>query len=84
MAPKVKSFHLRTGLSDELAEHLACETLLMMWRRASEFDRSQTTAIRWMYSVMRDVRIRWGTDPRFPSSASVRQDDRQTGDGPMS
>src|SRR4051812_31865498 len=37
-APRVKSFLIRTGSTDELAEELAQEALVTVWRKATLFD----------------------------------------------
>jgi RNA polymerase sigma-70 factor (ECF subfamily) len=56
-APKVKSYLLRLGLPAARTEELAQETLLVVWRRAAQFDPASTGAAAWIFTIARNLRI---------------------------
>ena len=56
-APRVKSFLLRLAADDALAEELAQEVLLTVWRKAHLFDRRQASASTWIFRIARNKRI---------------------------
>jgi RNA polymerase sigma-70 factor (ECF subfamily) len=56
-APRVKSYLLTLGCKPELAEDLAQETLLTVWRKASYFDPSRASASTWVFTIARNLRI---------------------------
>lgn len=56
-APRVKAYLKRVGASDEVAEDLAQETLLAVWRRASQFDRRKAALSTWVFTIARNKRI---------------------------
>lgn len=56
-APKLKGFVMGQGLSAAEAEDLAQDALLSVWRKAHLFDASKATAVTWIYSIARNLRI---------------------------
>ena len=56
-APRVKYFLIRQGTSVELAEELAQEALLTVWRKADYFAKSRGTAASWIFAIARNLRI---------------------------
>ncbi len=56
-APKVKAFVMGQGMSAQEAEDLAQEALLSVWRKAHMFDASKASAVTWIYSIARNLRI---------------------------
>ena len=56
-APRVKGYLLKIGASNELAEDLAQETLLKVWRKAKLFDPSKASASTWIFTIARNLRI---------------------------
>jgi RNA polymerase sigma-70 factor (ECF subfamily) len=56
-APKVKSYLLRLGLPASRAEELAQETMLVVWRRAAQFDPASSGAAAWIFTIARNLRI---------------------------
>jgi RNA polymerase sigma-70 factor (ECF subfamily) len=56
-APRVKSYLLRLGASQEAAEELAQETLMIVWRRAGAFDPGRAAASTWIFTIARNLRI---------------------------
>jgi RNA polymerase sigma-70 factor (ECF subfamily) len=56
-APRVKSYMLRLGAEPSLAEELAQETLLAVWRKAAAFDRAKAAPSTWIFTIARNLRI---------------------------
>jgi RNA polymerase sigma-70 factor (ECF subfamily) len=56
-APRVKSYLLRLGASPALAEDLAQEAMLSIWRKAALFDPSKASAATWIFTIARNLRI---------------------------
>jgi len=55
--PRVKSFLMRSGTTDSLAEELAQETMLRVWRRASSFDPAVGAPSTWIFVIARNLRV---------------------------
>ncbi len=56
-APRLKSFFLRSGADSGLAEELAQETLLAVWRKAALFDPERAQLSTWIFTIARNLRI---------------------------
>lgn len=56
-APKLKAFVMGQGLPAQEAEDLAQDALLNVWRKAHLFDPTKATAVTWIYSIARNLRI---------------------------
>jgi RNA polymerase sigma-70 factor (ECF subfamily) len=56
-APRVKSYLLRLGASPALADDLAQEAMLTIWRKAALFDPSKASASTWIFTIARNLRI---------------------------
>jgi RNA polymerase sigma-70 factor (ECF subfamily) len=56
-APRIKAYLVRTGSDDALADELAQETLLSVWRKAASFDPSRATAAAWIFTIARNLRV---------------------------
>jgi RNA polymerase sigma-70 factor (ECF subfamily) len=56
-APRVKAYLLRLGASSALAEDLAQEALLNLWRKAHLFDPAKASAATWLFTIARNLRI---------------------------
>lgn len=56
-APRVKSYLLRLNADDALAEEIAQEVMLTVWRKAGQFDRAQASASTWIFRIARNKRI---------------------------
>lgn len=57
MAPRVKTYLMRKGATPEVAEDVAQETMLTVWRKASYFDPSRANAMTWIFTIARNLRI---------------------------
>ncbi len=66
-APRVKAYLIRQGVSPELAEDLAQETLVRVWRRAATFNPVQATASAWIFAISRNLWIDHLRRERHPS-----------------
>jgi RNA polymerase sigma-70 factor, ECF subfamily len=70
-APRVKSYLMRVGTPAALAEELAQETMLSVWRKAALFDADRASASTWIFTIARNLRIdaaRRMRDPRTIAS----------------
>jgi RNA polymerase sigma factor (sigma-70 family) len=56
-AQRVKSFLLRFGTDMSLAEEIAQEAMIMVWRRAETYDPRQSAASTWIFTIARNKRI---------------------------
>jgi RNA polymerase sigma-70 factor (ECF subfamily) len=54
--PRIKSFMLKQGADPALAEELAQETLVLVWRKASLYNASKGSATTWIYTIARNLR----------------------------
>lgn len=58
-APRVKSFLIRSGLADAVAEEVTQEVMIAVWRKASCFDPGRAGASTWVFTIARNRRIDW-------------------------
>ncbi len=56
-APKLKSYFRRYGWEDAIAEDMAQDVLLAVWRKAVQFDPVRASAAGWIYAIARNLRI---------------------------
>ncbi len=56
-APRIKGFLVRGGANEALAEELAQETMVVLWRRAASFDPARAQVSTWLYTIARNLRI---------------------------
>lgn len=56
-APRLKTSLSRMGLPASVAEDLAQETLLTVWRKAGQFDPDRASAAAWVFTIARNLRI---------------------------
>jgi RNA polymerase sigma-70 factor (ECF subfamily) len=56
-APRVKSYLMQLGLDAGSAEELAQEVLLVVWRKAAQYDPERATAAAWIFTIARNLRI---------------------------
>jgi RNA polymerase sigma-70 factor (ECF subfamily) len=68
-APRLKSFFLRAGAGPELAEDLAQETMLAVWRKAGLFDPARAQVSTWIFTIARNLRIDAQRRTRDPAAA---------------
>lgn len=74
-APRIKGYFLRLGVPAELAEELAQETLVALWRKAQSFDPTRASVATWLYTIARNKRIdRARRDRRIDATADDMTD----------
>jgi RNA polymerase sigma-70 factor, ECF subfamily len=56
-ALRIKGYLMRTGTAAEVAEEIAQEAMLSVWRKAATFDASRASASTWIYTIARNLRI---------------------------
>ena len=56
-APRVKSYLLRLGADSALAEEIAQDVRVTVWRKAGLFDRAQASVSTWIFRIARNRRI---------------------------
>ncbi|MGO4394487.1 sigma-70 family RNA polymerase sigma factor [Variovorax sp. M-6] len=56
-APRVKAYLMRRGSAEGLAEELAQETLIGVWRKAAMFDPRQAGVSTWIFTIARNLRV---------------------------
>ena len=56
-APRVKSFMLRSGLSDSAADEIAQETLMTVWRKAGQYKPEKAAVSTWIFTIARNNKI---------------------------
>lgn len=55
--PRVKAYMMRLGSDPNVAEDLAQETLLMVWRKAGLYSVEKGSAVTWIFTIARNLRI---------------------------
>ena len=56
-APRVKAFLVRSGCTPELAEEMAQEAMVNVWRKAAAFDPSRAGLSTWIFTIARNLRV---------------------------
>ena len=56
-APRLKGFLMRSNTPSAGAEELAQEALLVVWRKAEQYDRNKAGASAWIFTIARNLRI---------------------------
>lgn len=56
-APRIKSYMMRQGTDAALAEELAQETLLTVWRKAALYSPEKGNPSTWIFTIARNLRI---------------------------
>jgi RNA polymerase sigma-70 factor, ECF subfamily len=56
-APRIKSFLMRTGSTGAIAEEIAQDAMLAVWRKAATFDTSRASVSTWIFTIARNLRI---------------------------
>ena len=56
-APRVKSYALRLGCSEIMAEDVAQQTLVKVWQKSNLFDETKASASTWIFRIARNLRI---------------------------
>ena len=57
IAPRIKAYMMKLGASPDTAEEIAQETLITVWRKSVQFDRQKSSAVTWIFTIARNLRI---------------------------
>jgi RNA polymerase sigma-70 factor, ECF subfamily len=56
-APRVKSYVFKLGSDETMAEEIAQQTLVQVWRKADLFDEQKAAASTWIFTIARNLRL---------------------------
>ncbi len=56
-APRIKAYLLKLGAGASLADDLAQEAMISVWRKAALFDPAKASASTWIFTIARNLRI---------------------------
>ncbi len=56
-APRVKSFLMKGGTAEDVADELAQETMLTVWNKAPSYNPAQSGASTWIFTIARNKKI---------------------------
>jgi RNA polymerase sigma-70 factor (ECF subfamily) len=56
-APRLVAFLARGGVTRDVAEEIAQETMIAVWRKASLYDSSQSGVATWVFTIARNCRV---------------------------
>jgi RNA polymerase sigma factor (sigma-70 family) len=56
-APRIKAYLLKMGAGGALADDLAQEAMVTLWRKAALFDPGKASAATWVFTIARNLRI---------------------------
>ena len=56
-AGRVKAVLIKAGAPPDMAEEVAQEVLVLVWRKATQFDRNRASVATWIYTIARNRRI---------------------------
>ena len=74
LAPRIKSYFMRSGMLGPASEELVQETMLAVWRKASLFDPAQAGVSTWVYTIARNRRIDFQRREGRQTSLSTEMD----------
>jgi RNA polymerase sigma-70 factor, ECF subfamily len=57
IGPRLRSFMLRQGADEDLAEDLTQETLATVWRKAGHYSSEKGSPVTWIFTIARNLRI---------------------------
>ena len=57
--PRIKGFMMRKGANSDLAEDLAQDTMITVWRKAHMYSRDKGSVSTWIFTIARNRRIDW-------------------------
>jgi len=57
LAPRIKGYLIRNGTGSDVAEELAQETMVTVWRKAALFDPARAQVSTWVFTIARNLRV---------------------------
>ncbi|MEJ7932483.1 sigma-70 family RNA polymerase sigma factor [Ramlibacter sp. AN1015] len=86
-APRIKGYLVRSGMPAQVAEDLAQEAMVILWRRADTFDPQRAALSTWLFTITRNLRLdhhrranSHGSAGRLDHDIDVWDGERQTAD----
>lgn len=73
-APRLKTFLMRSGTRPELAEELAQEAMVQVWRKAASFDPARAQVSTWIYTIARNLCIDTARRDRITPTCTTLDD----------
>jgi RNA polymerase sigma-70 factor (ECF subfamily) len=75
-APRIKSQAMRFSIDASVAEDIAQDAMLAVWRRAKQFDPGRGTASAWVFTIATNARIdRMRRDRHIANSVEIEGDE---------
>jgi RNA polymerase sigma-70 factor (ECF subfamily) len=76
-APRVKAYLMRLGTPEGLAEELAQETMVNVWRKAPSFAPEKAGVSTWVFTIARNLRVDYfrRQDHRMPNAGEDPEGD---------
>ena len=56
-APRLKSYFLKQGASNEFSEEIVQDTMIAVWRKAQTYNAAKSKASTWIFTIARNKRI---------------------------
>lgn len=56
-APRIKGYLVRSGTPAQVAEDLAQEAMVILWRRAADFNPQRAALSTWLFTITRNLRV---------------------------
>jgi len=56
-APRVKAYMMKVGSDPASSEEITQETFIRVWRKADQFDPKKASAVTWIFTIARNLRI---------------------------
>lgn len=56
-APRVKAYMMKVGSDPASSEEITQETFIRVWRKAGQFDPQKASAVTWIFTIARNLRI---------------------------
>ena len=57
LAPKIKSYYLQNGLTNDTAEELTQEVMSVMWSKSDKYDPSKSAVSTWAFTIARNKKV---------------------------
>ena len=57
LAPKIKSYYLQNGLTNDTAEELTQEVMSIMWSKSDKYDPSKSAVSTWVFTIARNKKV---------------------------
>lgn len=83
-APRLKAFMMRSGMAAPMAEDIAQETMLLVWKKASYFDPGRAGVSTWIFTIARNVKIDRLRREGRPATIAKSFDPSDEADDPVS